>query len=105
MTAEAPLSGVTVLDFTKFLPGPYCTWLLAELGAVVTRAENPRELAKQAQAFGWTAAQAAAARARATASPAASEASFSTPAPRKGAASSSPLPTPPTSWWRITGPA
>lgn len=48
-----PLSGLTVVDFSKFLPGPYCTWMLGNLGADVIRVENPRELAKQAQVFGW----------------------------------------------------
>ena len=64
MTPSAPLAGIAVLDFSKFLPGPYCTWLLAELGATVTRIEHPRELAKQRQAFGWSSEQAAAWRAR-----------------------------------------
>ena len=47
------LSGLRVLDFTRLLPGPYCTWLLSELGAEVIRIENPREIAKQARVFGW----------------------------------------------------
>jgi crotonobetainyl-CoA:carnitine CoA-transferase CaiB-like acyl-CoA transferase len=47
-----PLSDLFVLDFSKFLPGPYCTWMLADLGAEVVRVEHPRELAKQAQVFG-----------------------------------------------------
>ncbi|MFV3127039.1 CaiB/BaiF CoA transferase family protein [Niveispirillum sp. KHB5.9] len=50
---NGPLSGLTLVDFTKFLPGPYCTWMLGNLGADVIRVENPRELAKQAQVFGW----------------------------------------------------
>ena len=51
MSAPA-LSDLFVLDFSKFLPGPYCTWMLADLGAEVVRGEPPRELAKQAQVFG-----------------------------------------------------
>jgi crotonobetainyl-CoA:carnitine CoA-transferase CaiB-like acyl-CoA transferase len=47
------LEGIRVVDFSKFLPGPYCTWLLADMGADVIRVENPREIAKQAQVFGW----------------------------------------------------
>ena len=47
------LEGVRVVDFSKFLPGPYCTWLLGDMGADVIRIENPREIAKQAKAFGW----------------------------------------------------
>lgn len=47
------LTGLKVVDFSKFLPGPYCTWMLADLGAEVTRIENPRELAKQRMVFGW----------------------------------------------------
>ncbi len=47
------LKNLKVVDFSKFLPGPYCTWLLADLGADVIRIENPRELAKQRKVFGW----------------------------------------------------
>lgn len=50
---NGPLSGLKVVDFSKFLPGPYCTWMLADLGAEVIRIENPRELAKQRKVFGW----------------------------------------------------
>ena len=46
-------SGLRVVDFSRFLPGPYCTWMLADLGAEVVRVEHPRELAKHAQIFGW----------------------------------------------------
>lgn len=47
------LAGLRVLDFSRLLPGPYCTWLLADQGAEVIRIENPRELNKQAKIFGW----------------------------------------------------
>lgn len=37
----APLHGVRVVDLSRLLPGPFCSWVLGSLGAEVLRVEPP----------------------------------------------------------------
>ena len=41
MTADRPLSDLLVIDLTRALSGPYCTMLLADMGANVVKVESP----------------------------------------------------------------
>src|SRR6202007_530770 len=42
MPQAGPLSGITIIDLSRILAGPYCTLLLAELGARVIKVEAPK---------------------------------------------------------------
>jgi len=39
---DRALAGIRILDLTRLLPGPACTWYLQGLGAEVIRVEDPR---------------------------------------------------------------
>ncbi|MGD8258777.1 MAG: CoA transferase, partial [Desulfobacterales bacterium] len=45
MTNQGTLSGITVIDLSRLLPGPYCSMILADHGARVIAIEDRRFLA------------------------------------------------------------
>ena len=40
MAKNTPFSDITVLDFSRYLPGGYATQVLADLGATVIKVED-----------------------------------------------------------------
>jgi len=46
MTTQGALSGVTVLDLSRLLPGPFCSMILADHGARVIAIEDKKQYAK-----------------------------------------------------------
>ena len=41
-TSRKPLDGIIVADFSRVLAGPYCSMLLADMGATVIKVESPQ---------------------------------------------------------------
>lgn len=42
MKLKAPLKGTTVVDFSRLIPGPFCTKILSDLGATIIKIEDAK---------------------------------------------------------------
>ncbi len=43
MSEKRPLQGYRILDLSRYLPGPYCSMILADLGMEVLKVEEPKK--------------------------------------------------------------
>ena len=54
-----PMDDIKILDLSRTLPGPYCTWILGDMGADIIRVEDPMQIEKhERMQFQWKLAKA-----------------------------------------------